>query len=270
MSSTSLVTLHFERQLERRGYPTHDIRWSLGYCQGDGMAFYGRVDAQACADRLLRGKVRAAAKRAIGKATASLTITRNSYGNHYSHFNTMEVALETYSDTMTKLEASALADLEQAIELDMRKISKELEAEGYRILEAGDPNWWHHISGDSKGVRHRAFSRRNFNVEIWVRPDRDFNAEHWAPECRDDLLADLAAGKQVYFGIEAIVTSSDGTRLGDASCWAYTEWSPKHKPEVWKNPAQFVHNEMRTLIADACNCARERLAHLRLRGPLAA
>ncbi|MGW8182300.1 MAG: hypothetical protein ACWGQW_26525, partial [bacterium] len=34
---------HFEYHVGEAGYPNKDIRWSLSYCQGDGMAFYGYV-----------------------------------------------------------------------------------------------------------------------------------------------------------------------------------------------------------------------------------
>ena len=37
------LSWRFEQELETLGYPIDQIEWSLGCCQGDGMAFYGKI-----------------------------------------------------------------------------------------------------------------------------------------------------------------------------------------------------------------------------------
>src|SRR5699024_8727851 len=38
------ITANFQYELNNLGYPTDDIVWSLSYCQGDGVAFYGHIN----------------------------------------------------------------------------------------------------------------------------------------------------------------------------------------------------------------------------------
>ena len=49
---SELLNKHFAAELAALGYPTEDVRYSLGYCQGDGVAFYGRVSGEGL-DRLI-------------------------------------------------------------------------------------------------------------------------------------------------------------------------------------------------------------------------
>ncbi len=37
------LTEDFKTQLAEQGFEETEVYWSLGYCQGDGVAFYGRV-----------------------------------------------------------------------------------------------------------------------------------------------------------------------------------------------------------------------------------
>ena len=46
------ITKTFEFELEKLGYPTDDIGYSLNYCQDDGMAFYGDVDVDKIVKRM--------------------------------------------------------------------------------------------------------------------------------------------------------------------------------------------------------------------------
>ncbi len=39
----AVLTEDFKMQLAERGFPDVEVFWSLGYCQGDGVAFYGSV-----------------------------------------------------------------------------------------------------------------------------------------------------------------------------------------------------------------------------------
>lgn len=39
------LTEDFQQQLSEKGFEAVKVFWSLGYCQGDGVAFYGRVYA---------------------------------------------------------------------------------------------------------------------------------------------------------------------------------------------------------------------------------
>ena len=50
---SEFLTEMFEEQLKDRGYTFHELKiyWSLGCCQGDGMAFYGPIDLDELAKK---------------------------------------------------------------------------------------------------------------------------------------------------------------------------------------------------------------------------
>ena len=52
---TSLVTEALAEKLEDTGYPSDKISWSLANCQGDGVAFTGRIDRDLVVPRLFKG-----------------------------------------------------------------------------------------------------------------------------------------------------------------------------------------------------------------------
>jgi hypothetical protein len=152
------VTENIKIKLEEAGLPTDDVEWSLSYCQGDGVAFYGYVDMAKVARRVLEGEALELYKLIEAEdLTISAKLYRNSFGHHYSHYNTMNVEIDgdsidtiiTYiKDTKTengltteewdeayaKLEAF-LEELETAIKEDVQTVSRQLEREGYEHLE---------------------------------------------------------------------------------------------------------------------------------------
>lgn len=108
-----MIKQHFQNELVKCGYPDDlTIEYSLGYCQGDGVAFYGDLsvdDVKALMNRLFStepGQVDAVSRvknlmaqkdienmlsvlREYG--SCDLSITRNSHGHHYSHWNCMNI-----------------------------------------------------------------------------------------------------------------------------------------------------------------------------------
>lgn len=132
------------------GYPTDDIRYRLGWCQGDGMAFYGTVSGE---------NLRKLAKRLLTPAQrSSLFNTRYPiYGDplvdyvaiqitpadtHYDHWNSMNVDIDyqIYSyqvdlDAKPKFMAAVEA-LRDAIDEDVKTVSRYLERAAYDELEA--------------------------------------------------------------------------------------------------------------------------------------
>lgn len=110
------LTEQFIEVLKEWGFPTDDIEWSLGYRQGDGVAFYGPIDLDTYA------KKTNTIKRA---RELHFNILRNSWATHYSHFNTMTVEFD-YDD-----DSRYARKLREQIADDVVKVSRELEAIGY-------------------------------------------------------------------------------------------------------------------------------------------
>lgn len=54
MSITTAFTTMMARQLDKLGYPSDDVHFSLGYCQGDGASFTGTLDIEKLGPRLVR------------------------------------------------------------------------------------------------------------------------------------------------------------------------------------------------------------------------
>lgn len=99
-----MLTEMFEEQLIEKGYIFDDpqICWSLGCCQGDGVAFYGRLDLEKLAMKdkyvlhLLRKAARLIKIRYRNCPTEDIpqcdfTVDIASTSNHYHHWNTMGV-----------------------------------------------------------------------------------------------------------------------------------------------------------------------------------
>jgi hypothetical protein len=71
----------------------------------------------------------------------TLRITPNSFGNHYSHYNTMDVqllldVLEDLPDGDGEKILDQVLRLEKIVEKDVRSLSRKLAADGYSMLES--------------------------------------------------------------------------------------------------------------------------------------
>jgi hypothetical protein len=127
------VTSEFECVLQQYGYGDCKLEWSLGYCQGDGVAFYGKVDVEDWWRKRGRTLFSKEEKRKLLKyykedSDLSIAICRNSFGHHYSHYNTMYVEVTWGNKELLEL-------LEGAVLEDIKDISKELARQGYKDLE---------------------------------------------------------------------------------------------------------------------------------------
>lgn len=106
-SSPYLLKDVFEDQLHYvKGFPSDlTIEWSLSYCQGDGVAFYGQLSIDECAELLPKlypnqKRIQRKLERLFvaiddweceenNTCTFPFKIERNSWGSRYSHWNTM-------------------------------------------------------------------------------------------------------------------------------------------------------------------------------------
>ena len=145
--------------LEELGYPISDIKFSLSYCQGDGMAFYGRVElpeflAKRMTDSCLEFKIVDENRKTLQELYKELgdginyvdcNILRRNCGYHYSHHNTMRVefggdyaqALNYGYDGKLTLERfdEVADDLQEWISTDVKDISRSLAKQGYEEID---------------------------------------------------------------------------------------------------------------------------------------
>lgn len=242
----NLIKTYFTRQLEKRGYPTDDICYSLNSCQGDGMAWYGDIDEDALigfADTLMTGSEKAAVKRVINKG-ATVTISRNSFATHYSHFNTMDVEGETYyAEALTEFEEAAFDTFIEALEEDVVATSKTLESDGYAIIDAGS-------SYGALDGKQREFNTARFTVRIEELEDEEFSLEYWDESLIDDTLQAFIDGKQRYFTLKVSVNSKeDNVELGTSYLGGCVESNDR--------PSRTYGGYLTQMVSDAIKEARE-------------
>jgi hypothetical protein len=94
------------------------IEWSLSYCQGDGVAIYGTLDSGD------------ATGLNWGDATKAI-LTRNHWGNHYTHGNCIDIALYRYDDQGYEID---ITDTDYFAD-QIKDICRKLERHGYAEIE---------------------------------------------------------------------------------------------------------------------------------------
>jgi hypothetical protein len=93
-----------------------EIMYSLSYSQGDGVALYGRLYASQCPNLTLP------------EGAHHIELIKNSWGIHYSHYNTFNVEASDVDYEPIDLTGSV-------IETQLRDLCKELERAGYKYIE---------------------------------------------------------------------------------------------------------------------------------------
>lgn len=134
------LTEDFKTQLAEYGFSELEVYWSLGYCQGDGVAFYGRVCSESLKEKDQTAKRLIDALEAAGDV---LYIEITGEGGHYHHWNSMTVEIEFESETededlpaRLKIARPVLREeLEEYLGERVKEISRELEKSGYAEIE---------------------------------------------------------------------------------------------------------------------------------------
>lgn len=136
---TAILSEDFKMQLAERGFPDVEVFWSLGYCQGDGVAFYGTVYPED-----LKAKDSRAAQfiKSLERAGDVLSIAITGENNHYHHWNSMTVEVEFESEDdehlppRLRIARPVMRDqLEEYLAEKVKEISRELQKSGYDEIE---------------------------------------------------------------------------------------------------------------------------------------
>ena len=128
------ITTLFQDVLKEKGFPIDDVSWSLNCCQGDGMAFYGVIEQlEPIAKRLGFSEEEIAELNRLGIADAKWKIVRNSFGHRYSHWNTMDLDVESFYNRTD--EPNVIDKLEKAVREEIQSVSRDLESRGYAGIE---------------------------------------------------------------------------------------------------------------------------------------
>lgn len=117
-----------KQYLSDQGLDDVDVNYSLSNCQGDGVAFYGTVDASKIAHMLEPKDAKV-----LSKIKDNVTINIYRSNTRYDHYNTMRVYVELdgYHDRDYTHINKVLERVEQNILQHIQDYSKELERIGY-------------------------------------------------------------------------------------------------------------------------------------------
>lgn len=134
------LTEDFKEQLAERGFENVEVYWSLDYCQGDGVAFYGRVWTQDLKSKDEQAK---SLIERLEKAGDDICIEITGANNHYHHWNSMTVEIEFDSeldddDLPSRLKIARpiwREQFEEYLSEKVKEISRELERSGYAEIE---------------------------------------------------------------------------------------------------------------------------------------
>ena len=136
----SFLTEDFQQQLTEKGFSSVKVFWSLGYCQGDGVAFYGRVytDDLKAQDSTAKTLIER-----LEKADEEISIELTGANNWYHHRNSMTLEIdfenETDEEDLPSRYKIALPvwreKLENYLSERIKVISSELEKSGYGEIE---------------------------------------------------------------------------------------------------------------------------------------
>lgn len=128
---SAMLSEWFEDQLAEAGYTACKVQWSLGYSQGDGVAWYGHVSTVGIvilAARLMPGKP-------FPGDIDDLDVEITDRNNHYHHWNSMAVDVNAGHGDATIAETAWIEAFERAIRNDVKVHSRELERCGYADIE---------------------------------------------------------------------------------------------------------------------------------------
>lgn len=132
----------FEQKLMDLGLPYDDIRFRLSYCQGDGVAFYGRVhdiiEVLEKSGQWEEEKIKKL-EEIIDKVDPEFEIEKSIAYIHYDHENTMLAnASFVNMDEITAEEEEFLLEVEKWLTKYAKGISRELKEVGYREFDYRD------------------------------------------------------------------------------------------------------------------------------------
>ena len=136
----AFLTEDFQHQLAEKGFEAVKVFWSLSYCQGDGVAFYGRVytDDLKAKDVVARKLIER-----LEKAGEEISIEITGAGGWYHHRNSMTVEVEFENekddeDLPARLKIALPVwreEFENYLSEKVKEISSELEKSGYAEID---------------------------------------------------------------------------------------------------------------------------------------
>ena len=171
----AILSEDFKMQLAERGFPRVEVFWSLGYCQGDGVAFYGSVYPEDLKEKDPQAREFI---EVLEKAGDVLTISLTGANGYYHTPNSMTVEIEFESETddedlpaRLKIARPTLREnLEEHLNERVKEISRELEKSGYAEIE---------YRYDESAIREELQEREHLYEKDGTRAMTEFEFYEW-------------------------------------------------------------------------------------------
>lgn len=244
----TLIVRHCHNQLVARGWPASmEISANLSYRQGDGVAFYGRLDTHALLALLpvlaVRGVITEAVagelSTVISNSDFSMSLCRTSLSNRYSHAGTISLEYDDCPEAMTEGHIDLLF---RALRTEINAACGSVAADGYRIIEAISPS-----------LRPTLLERRtrHFVVSVIETELNDDACAGWDHEIQDSYLDAILNKNATLCTLEISVRCSDIGRVMGRT-WV---------SDVLRMPTEPVRSWFeRDWMRDALDEAREEIA----------
>lgn len=280
----NLLTYHFKNELTKLGYPDLTVEYSLGYCQGDGVDFFGNLRVCDVADIMKR---LFDASRTQGSAVHRVKnlLAQKDIGNMLSVLSDSGYDWDVSIDRNMKIDSTvtfrsidpaddeflgdAAKDLDEMLRAGWREtterwqeiwerfldelkeevqtLSRQLKSDGYRLLEA--------TPYEETVVWER--NTRTYLVRVTELPVGEVHfCDLWDKGVRDDIIRGLLNGDERILGLRVeVLCRENGAVLGSHSL---------HELVIARDDRSYAHYR-RDLLKDAVRQARELAATFRLR-----
>lgn len=130
----SSLTESFAYRLEELGLPHDKIGWRLSSSQGDGVAFYGKIDLEEHLKKNSLVKKYQVLAGLIDGGDLAVKIEKNRSLHMYDHYNTMDLEMDISRD-LSPAEEKKVKELEEEIQEQIVAVSRQLEKVGYDEIE---------------------------------------------------------------------------------------------------------------------------------------
>ncbi|KSQ21502.1 hypothetical protein APB26_31430 [Pseudomonas aeruginosa] len=245
MSLTTALETMMARNLAKHGYPTADISWSLGYCQGDGSSFTGSLDLNVLGPRLCP-EVSADIWPSI---SCSLAIERLSSLRYVHEYSTR---LNFDAQCIEETEAGEFGGLAQKVAL--HRLVGLLEADFVRVAQMNTSNGY---KLQESYVQEEqcvwSFKTASFLVSV-----SKINDDDATPFLDDDLeyldkdISDVIEGKISIFGSKVVISLLDADDEPSAVLAEHYTWGHCHDSDD-----AALRGLRRELVSEAIKVARE-------------
>ena len=156
------------------------------------------------------------------------------------------IAEDVYSEELTEFEVRALNSLEESIQEDVAVTSKQLEADGYEIIQAGSYSF-------NLENHKRTFSTAKYTLIIEELEDEFFDIDMWDDSIIDQTIQSFVDGKSRYFALQVSIRANNGIELGSAYLGGLTADNDKDDLTY----GGYLRQMVAEAIAKARNCISE-------------